>query len=88
MARMFALHLTQHLLHKQLSFLPQYKIIYVKHLEPDSYKWGKKKLINSNRRLPLLATNHHFVMGRSLTYLKFYINPDVKVVFSHHRKSN
>lgn len=47
MARMFALHLTQHLLHKQLSFFPQYKIIYVKHLDPDSYKWGEKKNPNS-----------------------------------------
>lgn len=44
MARMFALHLTQHLLHKQLSFLPQYKIIYVKHLEPNSYKLKKKSV--------------------------------------------
>lgn len=41
MARMFALHLTQHLLHKQLNFLPQYKIIHVKHLKSDSYKWEK-----------------------------------------------
>lgn len=41
MARMFALHLTQHLLHKQLNFLPQYKIIHVKHLKYDSYKWEK-----------------------------------------------
>lgn len=76
MARMFALHLTQHLLHKQLSFLPQYKIIYVKHLESDSYKWEKNQLINSNRGLPLLATRHHFVMVRFLIYLEFYINPD------------
>lgn len=75
MARMFALHLTQHLLHKQLSFHPRYKIIYVKHLEPDSYKWGKKQL-NSNQGLPLLATSHHFVTVTSLLYLKFYINPD------------
>lgn len=50
MARMFALHLTKHLLHKQLSFLPQYKIRYVKHLGPDAYKWGGggDQLINSN----------------------------------------
>lgn len=87
MARMFALHLTQHLLHKQLSFLPQHKIIYVKHLEPDSYKSKKNQFINSNHRVPLSATSHHFVMVKSLIYFKFYTNPD-QVVFSHHRESN